>query len=260
MKALSCLIAVSFSFATIQISGQDEKTKKFEISIVTGLSIPIGSYGKKDPGYSAIYIDKEVLQSIRGFDKGKSGFAKTGFDYNLEINYKLTSALKLVLRTGTFSNSVETTGMSEFLTHIYDDREIKVEENDYRYIYITPGISYCYSVDNFDFGADISMGYSMTNYPYYKFVLLFTLTDPPIIVAHDGPQPDLSAFMIGSSLTANYNVFKQFKIGFVLSYRSTNFSYDLSPRSIPGGSTSFDFSDILKVRVLNTEFKISYNF
>ena len=260
MKALACLITLFLLFLTTNISGQNEKAKKFGISISSGLSIPTETYGKKDPEYSAVYVDKGILQSIRGFEKAKSGFAKTGFDYNFEINYKIASSLKLLLRTGRFSNSVETNSMSEFVTQVYDNKETRVEEDNYRFLYITPGISYLYSINNFDFGADVTMGYSMTDYPYYKFVLLFTTVNPPIILAHDGPQPDLGAFTIGSSLFANYKLFGQFKVGFILSYQRSNYKYNLSTRSIPGGSTFFLYSDILKVRVLNTEFKISYNF
>lgn len=260
MKVPRCLITLFLSFLVINLSGQNETLKKLGISMSSGLSIPIGSYGNKDPEYSAVYIDRGALQSIRGFEKAKSGFAKTGFVFNLDIYYKIASAFKLFLRTGTFSNSVETNSMSEFVTHIYDDRETAVEEDAYRYLYITPGISYYYSLNNIDLGADITMGYSMTDYPYYKFVLLFTTVYPPIILAHDGPQPDLGAFTIGSSIFADYKIFKHFKAGLNLSYQMSNFKYDLSVRSIPGGSTSFNYSDILKVRVLNTEFKIRYNF
>ena len=125
---------------------------------------------------------------------------------------------------------------------------------------LPPGIGYHYSLKPFDFGLDLLTGYSKTNYPYYKFVLLFTTVDPPVIFAHEGPQPDLGAFTFGSYFSAAYNLLKQFKVGIVVSYQSTNFSYKVSPRSIPGGSTSFDYSDILKVRILNTGIKIGYSF
>lgn len=259
MKAHLCFIVIVLSFLT-NISGQNVNTRKFGISVSSGLSIPIGSYGKKDPEYSAIYFDRQVIQSIRGFEKSKSGFAKTGIDFNFEINYKITSTLKLLLRTGTFSNSVETKSMSEFVTHVYDDKETKVEEDDYRFLYITPGIKYLYSLGKLDFGADITLGYSRTNFPYYKFVLLFTSVDPPVILAHDGSRPNLGAITVGSSLTTDYKILNQLKVGLSLSYQRSDFRYNLATRSIPGGSTVFLFSDILKVRTLNTALRISYSF
>jgi hypothetical protein len=260
MKVLFWWIIFALSFLTFNASGQEIKSKKLDISIGVGLSVPIASYAKKDPSKSAIYIIDAPLPSVKGFDKGESGFAKTGFDYNFEIKYKLSNSLRFLLRTGTYSNSVETQGMSEFLTHLFGDREIRVEEGDYSFLYITPGIGYNYSLKKFDFGLDLLMGYSRTNYPYYKFVLLFTTVNPPIIFAHDGPQPDLGAFTVCTSLSATYKIFNQLRVGMILSFQNVNFSYNVSPRSIPGGSTSFDYSDILKVRVLNTGIKIGYGF
>jgi len=80
MKVLFCLITFSLSFLSCKISGQNLKTKKWEFSLSSGLSIPVASYGKKDPARSAIYIIGAPLPSVKGFDKGKSGFAKTGFE------------------------------------------------------------------------------------------------------------------------------------------------------------------------------------
>lgn len=259
MKVVTCLIAFSLSFLTFEVSAQTEKTKNFEVSLSSGLSIPIASYGKKDPGRAAIYIINAPLPSVKGFNKGISGFAKIGVDYNLEVKYKLSSSLKLLLRTGTFSNSVETNGMSEFMTLLLDNRETRVEEGAYNYLYITPGIGYYYSLKNFDFGLNLLVGYSRTNYPYYKFVYLFTTVYPPIIFAHLGPRPNLNAFTLGSVLSANYNISDHISIGINLAYQSANFKYEVQPSSYPGGgSTNFDYSDILKTRVLNCGLKFGF--
>ena len=88
MKVLFCLITFSLSFFSFKVSGQNEKMKKWEFSLSSSLAIPVASYGKKDPAGSAIYIIGAPLPSVKGFDKGKSGFAKTGFDYNFEVKYK----------------------------------------------------------------------------------------------------------------------------------------------------------------------------
>lgn len=261
MKALSCLIIYLLSFLTIKVSAQTEKTNKFEFSLSSGLSLPVASYGRKDVNKSAIYIINAPLPSVKGFDKGKSGFAKTGFDYNFEVSYKLSKSLKVLLRAGTFSNSVETNGMSEFLTQLYDGREIKVEEGAYKYLYITPGIGYYYSFKKFDFGLDFLVGYSVTEYPYYKFVYLFTTVNPPIIFAHLGPKPNLSSFTMGTLLSASYNITDRLILGINFVYQGANFKYSVQPSSYPGGGgTNFDYSDILKMKVLNTGFKLGYSF
>lgn len=257
MRALLFLIAFSQSFLTCQVSGQNENSKKFEISMIPGLSLPIASYGRKNPEKSAIYIIQASLPSVKGFDKGRSGFAKIGYDYNIELSYSLSSSLKLLLRTGTFSNPVETNSMSDFLTHLNGDRETRVDERDYTYFYATPGFGYRYVLRNFDLGFDIFAGYSMTKYPYYKFVLLFTTVDPPIIFAHLGPKPTLHGFTYGSQVSADYNISDHVIIGFNLAFQSANFKYKVQPSSYPGGgSTNFDYHDILKTRILNIGVKL----
>jgi hypothetical protein len=248
------------SSLTFNTSGQIDKSNRLEISVGGGLSLPIGSYGKKNPSKSAIYVANAPLPTVKGFDKSKSGFAKTGFDYNIEVKYKLSSCLKLLLLSGTYSNPVETAGMSDFLTNLNGYRETKVEENSYRIFYITPGIGYYSSLNKLNFGLDLFMGYSMTAFPYYKFVLLYTTVDPPIIFAHDGPEPNLNAFILGSSLSATYNLTDRSKVGIVVSYQGANFSYHVSPRSIPGGDAVYDYTNILKVRVINTGVMLGFNF
>ena len=248
------------SILTYNTFGQIDKSNRLEISVGGGLSLPIGSYGNKSPTKSAIYVVNAPLPTVKGFDKGKSGFAKTGFDYNIEVKYKLSSCLKLLLLSGTYSNPVETTGMSDFLSNLNGYRETKVVENSYRIFYITPGIGYYYSLNKLNFGLDLFMGYSMTEFPYYKFVLLYTTVDPPIIFAHDGPEPNLNAFTLGTSMSATYKLTDRFKVGLVVSYQGANFSYNVSPRSIPGGDAVYDYTDILKVRVINTGVTLGFSF
>jgi hypothetical protein len=151
--------------------------------------------------------------------------------------------------------------MSDFLTLIKNNNETKVEHDDYRFLYFTPGIGYYYPINKFEFGLNLFMGYSISSFPYYKFIFLYTTLDPPRIFAHVGPKPDLGAFNFGTSLSATYNVFSRFRIGIDLLYQMVNFTYTIHPENYPGGGgTNFDYSDILKVRVLNTRFKIGYSF
>jgi hypothetical protein len=258
MKALICLV-VSLIILANHASGQTESSRKFEISFIPALSIPIASYGRKDPARSAILTDPASPYSIQGFNKSKSGFAKIGLDYSFEVKYKLNGGFRLLFRTGVFSNSVETNRMSEFVTQSYLNRNTKVEEDDYWYLYITPGVGYYKSFGKYNFGFDLLAGYSLTEYPYYKFVLLFTTVYPPIILAHDGPRPDLNSIIVGSSVSMSYRIINQFEVGLVVSYLHSNFSYKYIPRFIPGGSQVLEYSEVLKMRVLTAGIRLSYN-
>ncbi|TAL66505.1 MAG: hypothetical protein EPN88_08320 [Bacteroidetes bacterium] len=249
---------IILSLVTFNTLGQQVKYTKFDISLVGGSSLPVGSYGNKSPSKSAIYVNGS---QVKGFAKGKSGFAKMGYYYNAEIKYKLSSSLKLLILIDTYSNPIETDGMSDFMTQLYGNKETKVEEESYRFFYINPGVGYYYSLNKFDFGFNIFMGYSITNFPYYKVVYLFSMANPPLIFAHVGPRPNLDAFTLGTSLSATYHIFNRFRIGIDVLYQRANFAYNMSPELIPGGGgANLTFSDILKVRVLNTGLKIGYCF
>jgi hypothetical protein len=137
----------------------------------------------------------------------------------------------------------------------------RVEEESYKYLFINTGIGYYYSLYKFELGLNLLLGYTISRFPYYKFVFLNSSVNPPDIFAHYGSRPNLGAFTLGTSLCATYNIFSHFKIGIELMYQRANFDYNVSPRLIPGGGgANLTFSDILKTRVLNAGLKIGYRF
>jgi hypothetical protein len=252
---LSILIQIcAISFICI---GQTEKQNKFSLSLTSGPSFPIFSNAKHDPAKSAILTGSW----IEGFSKTKSGFANIGIGVNLEANYRINSSLKIILLCGTYSNSVATQEMSDYLTLNNSNQEIKAEEKNYRYVYFAPGIGYIYLIKKIELSLNIFGGYAISQYPYYKFILLYTTVNPPIIFAHDGPQPNIGSFIWGSCLSASYKISNRFNIGIDIQYQMASYSYNVYPRSIPGGSPhQFDFSDKLKVRVFNIGPKIEFCF
>lgn len=242
-------------FPTLKALSQNDKSTKFEISANGGLSLPVGLYGENNPSKSAIYVD---VTQVKGFAKEKSGFAKSGYYYNLELKYNLNSTFKILLITGTYSNPVETTGMTDLLTQISAQ---KVEEDSYRYFYINPGFGYQYSISKFNFGLNLFAGYSFTSYPYYKFIFLNSPVNPPDIFAHYGPRPNLGAVTLGTSFSTTYNISNEFRIGLDVLYQRADFDYTVTPKLIPGGGgANLTFSDILKVRVINAGVKVGYCF
>ena len=239
------------------VLGQQKGISKLDISIIGGLSLPIGSYGENDPSKSAIYAN---ASQVKGFAKEMCGFAKTGYNYNLEIGYKVFPHFKILLITGSYLNPVETKNMSDFMTVIFHG-EIRVEEESYKYFYFNPGIGYYQSLNRFEFGLNLFMGYSLTSFPYYKFVFASSTTNPPDMFAHDGPRPNLNALSIGTSISATYSLSNRFKIGIDANYQRADFKYTMSPRLIPGGGgADLTFSDILKCRVINLGLKFGYVF
>jgi len=108
-------------------------------------------------------------------------------------------------------------------------------------------------------GNDVSIK-GLAQYPYYKFVMLYAHLNPPLIFAHQGSQSDLSGFIYCPSLSFIYHISPAIRIGIDAGYMSTSFSYNMSTSVYPGGSQFFDFTDNLKVRVLNTGLKFEVAF
>jgi len=151
--------------------------------------------------------------------------------------------------------------MSDYLVKVLN-RDQYMQEADYRILSLIPGIGYELPLSKFVFNINLFLGYAIAKYPYYKFILLYTetSTNPPIIFAHDGPEPTLKSFTYGTSFSANYNISSRFKVGVEAFYQKANFAYHMSNRAIPGGSQNFEISDVLKVMVINPSIKLGYRF
>jgi len=261
MKQLTILSIFIFSGYT-SLFAQDElpKPKRWSFSLSGGAAIPVGSYGKNDAVNAAIYRkDTPIPTFIIGFDKAKSGFAKVGYYYNAELQFKFNSGIALFLRSGQLSNSVQTAVLSNFLTDL-NDGEVEVEHVDYNVFYITPGIGYSKQFNHFDVGLSVFTGYANCNYPYYKAILLFTTTNPPRFWAHSGERPDLNALIIGSSFNFDYSITSNFRIGLEWIYQRANFKYEMSTETIPGSSPNPMIEDTVKLNLANIGFKIGYRF
>lgn len=260
MKKL-IIISLLFVFFFVPIVAQNKKTGKLEIRIGGGASLPIGSYSQSNPLKSAILDENAAFTRIIGFAKSKNGFAMPGNNFNLELRYKLSSSLRIILLTSRFVNPIKSSGMTDYLIQVYS-LDQKMQESDYRILSLAPGIGYEYRLSKFDFNINLFLGYALAKYPYYKFILLYTetSTNPPLIFAHDGTEPTLKSFIYGTSLSANYNISSKFKVGVEAFSQKASFAYHMSNKVIPGGSTAYEISDALNVNVINIALSIGYSF
>jgi len=258
-KFIFLVFTLAQPFLAFNVLGQDEKPTKFEISFGGGLSLPVGSFAKGNPTESAI-LDKNVsFTRIIGFSKKKNGFANSGFNYNMSIRYKIFPSLRLLFLSSKFVNSVKSNSITNYLIQPYNKDQL-FEESDYKILIFTPGIAYVYTLNKIDCSFNLYLGYSTAKYPYYKFILLYTMLDPPPIFGNVASSPDLHAFTFGSSISANYKITQNFEIGIDAIYYSTNFPYHMSNGEVPGGSQVFEISDVLKVKVINIGLRLSYSF
>jgi hypothetical protein len=217
----------------------------------------MGSYHKSNTKQSAIWSGTW----IKGFSKAKNGFAQIGLGSSLEAKYKINSYLNFIFLCGYNVHSVDTKGMSEYLTEMNANKEIVAEEANYKYFYLAPGFGYNHSIRKLDLSFDLFCGYAIATYPFYKFILVYTDVNNPMIFTHVGPMPNLGSILYGFSLSSVYNISKKIKIGIYLQFQTASYSYNVYPMSIPGGSPhQLDFTDRLSVSVINIGPKISYRF
>ncbi|MFN3840893.1 MAG: hypothetical protein ACK4RF_09310 [Cyclobacteriaceae bacterium] len=258
MKNFIILSVLMLTLST-DLLGQDDIYNRFSISVSGGRAIPVGSFGNKSIINSAIYTPEDVQNPwVIGIDKSKSGFAEPGYFVNLEMKYMLNQSFGLRLRTGYTFNSVWTEGITQFLSTNYGDQ--KFEHEDYKIFHAAPGLGYEIKMGIFNLGIAIYSGLALTNYPYYESILLYTTTNPPIIWAHDGERPTLSAFLIGGALNIDYKVTSQLRWSIECSFQNSNFNYSISTRFIPGGNPNPEINDILKTSILNIGLRLQYTF
>lgn len=253
------ILSMFFLVLSLDLYGQEDIYNRFNISVSGGRAIPVGSFGNKDIINSAIYTPEDIQNPwVIGIDKSKSGFAESGYFFNIEMKYMLNQSFGLRLRTGYTFNSVWTEGITQFLSTNYGDQ--KFEHEDYKIFHAAPGLGYEKKVGNFNLGVGVFSGLALTNYPYYQSILLYTTTNPPIIWAHDGERPTLKAFLIGGALNIDYNATSQLTWGIECFLQSSNFDYSMTTRVIPGFSPNPEINDILKTSNLNIGLKLQYNF
>jgi hypothetical protein len=244
---------------SLDLFGQEDIYNRFSISVSSGRAIPVASFGNRDIINSAIYTLEDVQKPwVIGIDKSKSGFADPGYYFNLEMKYMLNKFIGLRLRTGYTFNSIWTDGITQFLTTNYGDQ--KFEHDDYKIFHVAPGLGYEKKIGDFNLGVGVFSGLAITNYPYYKSILLYSTTDPPLIWAHDGKRSNLNTLLLGTSININYQKSPKINWGVELAYQSSNFDYSMTTRGIPGFSPNPEINDVLKTSILNVGLKFQYNF
>lgn len=254
------LILLVLLLVSVKYLSAQELSKRWQFFVSSGAALPIGNYGKNNPADAAVYRPDFQNTWVLGFHKEKSGFAKPGYYYNAALQFEFDNRIMLFLRSGNLTNSVQTNELSDFLTEISGNSPIQVEHVDYDVFYVASGVGYRKKIDNLFLGLGIFGGHANSSYPYYKAILLFTNTNPPIFWAHDGERPNLNGFTMGGLLNIDYNIASRFIVGLELTYQQANFNYEMRTRSIPGGCCFGIVNDVLKVSVINAGLKVGYKF
>jgi hypothetical protein len=229
----------------ISLFSQTEPSVKWSLSLSGGMAVPLSAYGKNDPEGSAIIHPEVQTPRIIGFQKSRSGFAKKGHYYNAELKLSLPNRIHFFLRSGQFVNPVTTAELSRFLTE--KSRLQEVEHVDYEIFYFTPGIGYTKLFKNWVIGVGIFTGFAQSGYPYYKSILLYTTTDPPLIWGHDGERPRLNGLTYGGLLQIDYNITSHWTIGIESTFQKADFDYSMTTRIIPGFTPNPDFMTRLRL-------------
>jgi hypothetical protein len=253
-------LLILFSYWSCDTFAQNEAPDRFSMSFGGGFSFPVGSYADNDAAQSATF-SPEPYPFFMGFDKSKSGFAKTGSYYDLELNYRVLKSWQVVMQAGKFVNSVDDSPMSKFMKdYLYPGYtgEITVTtiHTDYETHFLIAGIGYTFSCKGLVMETAVLGGYATTAYPSYR--IYFDRNGRYYGDFRNYPDPN--AFMLGFSGSAKYVFpFKMF-IGAEITYLQAGFDYTVENGNHPGGSTSYPFDDTLNVRVLNAGLKIGYQF
>lgn len=258
MKQLIIILVILLGIG-LQMFAQNKILDRLSFSVGGGAAIPVGTFGMKDMNNAAVHYKEGQYDRIIGIDKSKSGFARLGYDYHAQLNYRLTNHLYVFLRAGQTTNSVEMSGISAFFTQRWDPETIIFEEADYTIGSLTPGFGYKLSLKHFDLSLGLFGGPARSNFPVYKGTFISDNGNPRAYWGYEGETPDLNSFLTGGTLSVNRRI-KRISAGFEIAYQHASFKYDIRFRRIPGYNPSPIVYDKLVVSLLNVGLKLGYNF
>jgi len=249
-------ISICFLFKIGDGVSQQIPETRFFVSFSAGPAIPVGSFAKDNIQEASLFLEKDPI--FLGIDKSEAGFAKTGFNYRLHLEYLLNPKVFTFLRFGGSNNQVDTAELQDFFTDRFRG-EVKFEHDDYKISTLLSGFGYRLNERFWNLSLGFAIGYGQTNYPYYQVELLYTLSNPKLIYSHSpsAEQPNLNSLVFSGLMNIHYKK-NRFKFGLETTIEHASFDYQMS-NGVPG-TTYWPYSNTLKTSLFNAGISVGYSF
>lgn len=235
-------LAFILSLICAQAMAQEEKTRKWDISITLGQAAPIGSYNKIVP-------EKALSSEYSGFHFYKEGHAaaKTGGFRSLEVSYLINKHWFASIIANRSRNSVNTNPIKDYLNSRLDTYFSSVTHNDYVVNLLAVGMGYQYQVKKLEFRIIPILGDASISSPEYGFITKSEYYKGQYYF--DVPIKQ-NAILLGLNSSINYEFGSMFYIGLKTGYYSANFKYAV--RKWAPQSSHFLHNDVINFRQIET--------
>lgn len=243
MKQINKILLVFILLlVSVLAMAQEEKTRKWDISITLGQAAPIGSYSKVAP--------EETLSSeYSGFHFYKEGHAaaKTGGFRSLEVSYLLNKHWFASIIANRSRNSVNTGSVKDYINSALHLDFYAVTHNDYLVNSLAVGMGYQFQVKKFGFRIMPILGDASISSPEYGFITKQEYYKGQYYF--DVPVKQ-NAILLGLNSSINYEFGSMFYIGLKTGYHSANFKYAV--RKWAPQSSHYLHNDVINFRQIET--------
>jgi len=246
---MKTFINILFIFILSSAYAQEEKALTRDhwiFSLTNGASIPVGSFAHKNAAEAVTFFGR--TSHVLGINKAGNGFARTGYNINLELSRMTKSGLLFSIKSGFNSNSQSTREIEKFLKDLYG-YPITYTTNKYAVFYLMSGIGYGLNIGDTEIHAKVLGGLAQCNYPSFDASL-----DPVPWHLEDYPW-NLTGFAFGASLDVLRPLGEHFALNLKSSYLQSNFGYTYLSNQLLFGNR---IEDTIKWKVLQINVGISY--
>lgn len=260
-----CKLLVFVAMASLnKLYAQEEK---FQVSISSGLSQPVGAFKKPDPTNLFTYNPDGSNPEFIGFLKEGNGYAKPGYFINGGVLFHVRSFLNLGASLGYTHNPVNSDPASKHMTEVFtkyswfhDFPGFVINSNPYQTYQLKIDMLLKKQWDKLALHAGPSFGMAFMNFPDYSFRTYsfqdYT-TEPNRTFQRMGGVQKINGFLIGMKSTVNYTLNPKLKLGLFFEYLSSNFDYkiELEYLESPTYSSWGPFEDTVNYRVIQLGFQ-----
>lgn len=225
-----------------QAMAQEEKTRKWDISITLGQAAPTGIYSKVAP-------EETLNPENPGLHFYKEGHAaaKLGGFRSLDVSYLLNKHWVASIIATRSRNSVNTNPIKDYLNSKLDTYFSAITNNDYVVNLLAVGMGYQFQVKKFGVRIMPILGDASISSPEYGFVTTKEYYKGQYYC--DVPVKQ-NAILIGLNSSINYEFSSRFYIGLKTSYHSGNFNYVV--RKWAYQNENFLYNDVINYRQVET--------
>lgn len=246
--------SIALGFLVNQGFGQNSDIihrSKWQFNLSYGASIAIGKF--RNSSADNFWTERNGFPFLLGYLKKDNGFAKTGYNLNIDIARPLSHKFSVGL-SGTYQrHSLNEEPMERVLEFVGVPDKVNVEHVPYESTQLIPFVSYMVYNKPIQVTLKFGYGWSQLEYPYY-----FYLDSNSDFFGHTVRLEEIASGILLIGAQAKLKISGKWSATGKVDFVSANYSYFNYTNSVPGGSSPREFEDEINLRSININLGVSY--